>query len=330
MNAVTVFNPAANLPAHLRKGELSDLTKALAGGASTTKRLSIKGGVFRLMVGAKQVAAIDERYLDVILVSASPKVGRTWYAAKFAEEEAPKAPDCWSANGDQPDPSSPKIQSQQCATCPQNVSGSGEGDTKSCRYNQKLALTLANDQEGDVLQLIVPAKSIFGKEENGQHPLQSYARFMAAQGVSVDTVITRLKFDTNSSSPKLFFKPMRWLSEDEYATAQEKGKSPDALLAIASGPENGAAAPAAIPGTPPGAAAAAPKPTPAPVDDEPPPPPPAAKKTRTKKDAAPAAAAPADEPPPPEPTVRTKAPTASAPVAPGSLAATVAAWDDED
>ena len=48
MTALTAFNPAA-LPAHLRKAELSEATKALMGNASGY-RLSIKAGAFRALV----------------------------------------------------------------------------------------------------------------------------------------------------------------------------------------------------------------------------------------------------------------------------------------
>jgi hypothetical protein len=44
--------------------------------------------------------------------------------------------------------------------------------------NNALLLFLANDMEGDVLQLTLPAKSIFGKEEGDNRPLQAYARFL--------------------------------------------------------------------------------------------------------------------------------------------------------
>jgi hypothetical protein len=41
-----------------------------------------------------------------------------------------------------------------------------------------------------------------------------------------------LKFDTKSQSPKLFFKGMRWLTEDEHAICEEKSKSPEAIKAV--------------------------------------------------------------------------------------------------
>jgi len=233
MTNLTTFNPS-KLPSFVKKAELSSIAKALAGsiGGSSIKRISTKGGVFRLLSGGKEVAAIDDRHLDVVIVNAAPKVSRTFYAGQYVEGEA-KGPDCWSADGDIPDPSSSDIQSSSCATCPQNIKGSGQGDSRACRYSQRLAVTLANDLEGDVMQLTLAATSIFGKDEGeARRPLQAYARFLAAQNISPEMVVTRLKFDTKAAVPKLFFMPVRWLEDDEYGLAIEKGNTEDAKKAV--------------------------------------------------------------------------------------------------
>ena len=107
---VVQFNPA-QLPSFAKKGEVSAMAKALAGGGGFGKRLSIKGGVFRLIVDGKEVSAIDERFLDVVLVAAATKIGRTWYAKKFTEE-GNQGPACWSAEGVTPDPTSTSVQSE--------------------------------------------------------------------------------------------------------------------------------------------------------------------------------------------------------------------------
>lgn len=232
MSNLTNFNPS-QLPAFARKGELSEIAKALTGGGTgvSSKRISIKGGVFRLMAGGKEIAAIDDRHLDVVIVNAAPKVSRTFYAGQYVEGET-KAPDCWSADGDLPDAKAENPQAKSCATCPQNVKGSGQGDTRACRFSQRLAVTLANDIGGDVMQLTLAATSIFGKEDGDKRPLQAYARYLAAQNISPETLVTRLKFDTKAAVPKLYFQPVRWLDDAEYALVQEKGSSDEAKRAI--------------------------------------------------------------------------------------------------
>jgi len=232
MSNLTTFNPS-QLPAFARKGELSAIAKALTGGGTGTsmKRISTKGGVFRLIAGGKEVAAIDDRHLDVVIVNAAPKVSRTFYASQFVEGEA-KAPDCWSADGDLPDATASQPQAKSCATCPQNIKGSGQGDSRACRFSQRLAVVLANDMEGDVMQLTLAATSIFGKEDGDKRPLQAYARYLAAQNISPETLVTRLKFDTKAAVPKLFFQPVRWLDDTEFAGVIEKGQSEEAKRAV--------------------------------------------------------------------------------------------------
>jgi hypothetical protein len=269
MSNVTLFNPS-NVPAFARKAEMSDLAKALAGGGGASgHRISIKGMVFRLIANGKEIATVDERFLDVVIVKAAPKVARVFYAAKYDKDAAAVAPDCQSNDGDKPDPKSKNVQADSCATCAQNIAGSGQGDSRACRFQQRLAVVLANSIEGDVMQLSLPATSVFGKEEGDNRALQAYARWLVAQGVDPSTVVTRMKFDMASESPKLFFKAMRWLTDDEFAEATTQGATPEATKAItmdASGMEMGKPADA-LKGKAPAAKAKA-KPAPVVEDEE--------------------------------------------------------------
>jgi len=234
MSNITLFN-SANVPAFARNNELSDTARALTGGGAgvTTKRISIKGGVFRLVAGGKEVAAIEDRHLDVIIVRAAPKVSRIFYAGAYDAEKIVR-PECWSNDGEKPDASIESPQNKTCMGCPQNEAGSGNGNSRACRFQQRLAVVLANNPEGDVLQLTLPATSIFGKEEGDKRPLQAYARYLAAQTppVNPEQIITRMKFDTKAESPKLFFAPTRWLTDDEYPIAVNQGESDDAKKAV--------------------------------------------------------------------------------------------------
>lgn len=231
MSNVVAFNPS-QVPAFAKKGELSAVAKALAGGGGQTgKRISIKGGVFRLISDGKEIAQIEDRYLDVVIVNAAQKIGRTYYEGAF-DPENPTPPRCWSADGEKPDAKVQDAPSATCAACPNNIKGSGAGESRACRFSQRLAVVLANDVEGDVLQLTLPATSIFGKEEGDNRPLQAYARWLAAQSVGPDMVVTRMKFDTKAESPKLYFKPMRWLTDEEHEASVKQGQSGDAIRAI--------------------------------------------------------------------------------------------------
>jgi hypothetical protein len=257
MGELANFN-ATQAPSFARKGELSTLAKSLAGGGvgGGGKRISIKGGVFRLMADGKEITSIDDRHLDVVIVNAAPKISRTYYAGTY-EEGNTSAPNCWSADGETPDASVDEPQASNCASCPMNVKGSGQGESKACRFSQRLAVVLANDIGGDVMQLTLAATSIFGKEEGDKRPLQAYARYLAAQNINPETLVTRLRFDTKAAVPKLFFQPLRWLEDDEYAVAVEKGSSTPAKNAITMSVAKKADAPLALEGAKPKAKAVA-------------------------------------------------------------------------
>jgi hypothetical protein len=315
MSNITLFN-SAQVPAFVANAELSETTLALAGGPASgpgVKRVSIKGGVFRLVAGGKEMANIEDRHLDVIVVKAAPKVSRIFYAGKYDKDAPGAAPDCWSNDGETPDKSIKDPQASTCAKCPQNIAGSGNGNSRACRYQQRLAVVLANNPEGDVLQVTLPATSIFGKGEGDKLPLQAYARWAATQTppVNLDMVVTRMKFDTTAESPKLVFAPQRWLTGDEYETVKEKAAGVEAQRAVLMTPAAadgvGKPAPMLLEGKRPDMVAEeeeAPKPK--------------------KKAAAPAVSE--DE----EPEVRKPAPKAEAvPAKKGKLADIVADWDDE-
>ena len=236
MTAMTLFSKGGNnLPAHLRNLELDATTKALMGstGSSTGKRISIRGNVFRMLVDGKEIAQNEDRAMNIVIVAANPHVSRSFYEGTY-EEGKNVAPTCWSNDGITPDTKVDEPQASKCANCPQNIAGSGQGNGRACRYSQRLAVTLENDLQGDVYQLTLPAQSIFGNAESGKMPLQAYAKFLGGHGLPVTAVVTEMRFDTASATPKLTFKAVRPLEEDEMATCQEKGQSADAKAAIAS------------------------------------------------------------------------------------------------
>lgn len=229
MSELAIFSQT--LPAHLRNAEMDETTKALMGGGGNSKRISIEGGVWRMMVNGKEVAQNEDRAMNVVIVAAAQKVSRIFYAGTY-KKGVISAPDCWSPDGEVPDAKAKTPQAKSCATCPQNVKGSGNGDSRACRFQQRLAVVLENDVGGDVYQLALPSTSIFGAGENGKWPLQTYAKMIASKGAPITSVVTEMRFDTASSTPKLTFKPVRFLETSEFETALEQGKSPAAVSAI--------------------------------------------------------------------------------------------------
>jgi len=227
---LTLFSKE-KLPAYLAKVQMDDVTKSLMSGGVSVPRISIRGSVFRKIVGGEEVMQSEDRAMNVIIINSAPSRYRTFYAKSYVEGEN-QAPTCWSSDDKAPDAEVAEPQSRSCADCPQNIKGSGQGESKACRYSQHLAVLLENDLDGDVLQLILPSQSIFGKGENGKLPLQAYVRFLASHNLPVTTVVTEMRFDLSSATPKLTFKPVRPLTEEEYELSRERAQEQDALDAV--------------------------------------------------------------------------------------------------
>ena len=232
MSNMTLFK-GANLPSRLKNQELDDVTKSLmgGGGGSTYKRISIKGNVFRMVAGGKEIATNEDRAMNIVIAAAAPKTSRQYYAGTY-QEGVVSAPDCWSADGEAPSPTIESPKSTTCAQCPMNIAGSGQGTGRACRYTHRLAVLLENDIKGDVYELSLAATSLFGKGENGKMPLFQYAKQLAGHGLNVTDVVTELRFDTDSATPKMVFRAVRPLEVAEIDEVLDKATSLEAIQAI--------------------------------------------------------------------------------------------------
>jgi len=221
----------SGLPAYLKNAQ-DDATSILAGGELGARRISIKGGVFREFIGGKEYRVSEERSMNVVIIKAAPKVSRTYYAETYTEGEAIK-PTCWSSDSQRPDPDVKNKQSATCLSCPQNIKGSGQGDSRACRYQQRLAVVIEGEvDKEEVYQLVLPPTSVFGDGEKGRLPLQAYARHLKNHNTPIIGVVTEMRFDTASPTPKLVFKPVRPVTEDEFNVIQRLKDSPEANAAI--------------------------------------------------------------------------------------------------
>ena len=231
MSEMTLFK--GGLPDYLKGAD--DATNSLAGtgdGGLGARRISIKGGVFREFIGGKEYRVSEERSMNVIIIKAAPKVSRIFYSGSYVEGET-VSPTCWSSDSQRPDEKSKEKQSATCLTCAQNIKGSGQGESRACRYQQRLAVVVDGEvDKGEVYQLVLPPPSVFGDGEKGKHPLQAYARHLKNHGTPITGVVTEMRFDTASPTPKLVFKPVRPVTEDEFLKITELKDSAEALAAI--------------------------------------------------------------------------------------------------
>jgi hypothetical protein len=73
-----------------------------------------------------------------------------------------------------------------------------------------------------VYQMRISATSIFGKGQKDDMSMQGYAKYLHNHKTSSLAVVTQVRFDEKSVTPKLFFKALRALNEPELKTALEQ------------------------------------------------------------------------------------------------------------
>jgi hypothetical protein len=259
------------LPSYLRGAGSDDVTKILAGESSGgMRRISIKGNAFRELIGGKEYRVSEERAMNIVIIKAAPKVSRTYFAGSYSEGEAVR-PTCWSSDSQKPDAAVKTKQSDTCLNCPQNIKGSGQGESRACRYSQRLAVLIEGEVDREeVYQLVLPSTSIFGEGDKGKMPLREYAKFLDRKGAFMSGVITEMKFDIASPVPKLFFRPIRAVTEEEWEVIQRLKDSEEAEKAIELTVSDADNVQKEAPAAPKKAALPAPKPAPVvePEEDE--------------------------------------------------------------
>jgi hypothetical protein len=190
-------------------------------------------GVFRRVINGKEAGKVRDGFINVIIVNALPKVSRQYYAAAYDPDGTPTLPDCWSNLGDIPDAKASNPQASSCIACPQNIDGSSaNGKSRACRFQRRIAVILEGDMSGDIYQMNIPAASLFGKGVGNTHPFESYAKFLPANGESIDRVVTEMRFDENETADVLQFTAVRHLNDEEVevvVAAQATSESKNAV-----------------------------------------------------------------------------------------------------
>lgn len=236
-NEISIFRDEKNVTVAAPQG-VDEITRRLLGNTLNLKRISIKGGKWRMIMGGEQIATSNSDTLDVVVVNAAPHVSRYFYNKGY-DGKSVGAPDCWSNDGVRPDPKSKHPQYKQCEGCPKNIAGSGtNGQGRACRYARRLAVVLANDvEQSDVYQIQLPPTSMFGKAKDDAHmPLDAYVRHLAGYNYSITGVVTEMRFDPNAESPRIYFRAVKRLTDEQRTVVAEKSKSSEALAAIAFNP----------------------------------------------------------------------------------------------
>lgn len=238
MSLPAIFHPQ-NLPPHIAAAMAKIPYKPLLDASRTVSRISLKSNRFHQVIGGQTVHTSNETHLDVVLVASAGKVGRTYFDVAYDPNAAEKArPRCWSADGVKPHGSVASPMSASCASCPMNIKGSaaqGNQKAKACAYQARLAVVLPSDPDLTIYQLDAKGGTLFGTDypTQGMWNLTGYTRLLESMKTSSAMLVTRITMDMQSSTPKLFFAPLRFLSPEELEAVAE---------IIASGEADGVAA----------------------------------------------------------------------------------------
>lgn len=228
MSNIAIINQ--DLPDFLQEAGVSALTKQLAGNSGVA-RIVPKNGIFRKVVGKEEMGKVKGA-INAVIVSASPHVGRIFYMKQWTPDAEPTAPDCFSNDGQTPDPKAENPQSDRCDSCSQNVKGSGMGNSKACRYSRRLAMVLEEDfgtsLQGRVYQMNLASKSLFGDMVgDNAHPFENYAKYLANNGKSLDYVVTQISFNEENDNQSVLFTPMRHINRGEFDVTKSLGSKPE-------------------------------------------------------------------------------------------------------
>lgn len=228
-NAMTV---SGQIPKSLQNvAGLDDLSNDLSGGMTGGYAVvSVRGSKWRIKHHSDEKLVTNDNddpvpSLEVVLVKASPSLSKIYYAASYVEGDD-NPPDCWSLDGITPDTAVPKKQSPTCAACPHNIWGSkitpAGKKARACSDSRRVAVVPAgdipNEGYGGLMLLRVPAASLGG--------LADYGRGVGGKGFLYNGIVTKIGFDPEPAFPKLTFKPVRVLTEEEGEQVAAHLKSP--------------------------------------------------------------------------------------------------------
>lgn len=216
----------------LKEGLDEDTLAVATSGGNSTKRMSIRGGNFHKVINGREVSTIEDNHVEVVIVKMAHNASRTFYEGEY-EEGKPVSPTCWSTDSKLPDEEVSTPQAKNCNICDFSVRGSGAGGMgAACKLSWRIAIVLLDDIAGDVMQMVLPATSTFGKEDTGKWPFRPYIQMLANNSVSASNVVTKMEFASDYSIPKLYFSPTAAVESKDIEVVREQSKSSAAEEAI--------------------------------------------------------------------------------------------------
>ena len=200
------------------------ITSKVSASSMTSKRITFSKNKFVIKVNGNEVNRSNSTSLDVVIINASEFVSRMYYAKGYNAKDTDKArPVCWTSNSQNPDASVPTPQASACSSCPQNIKGSGPNGTKACRFERRMAVVLASqDEQGnwyfddEIYQMKLASLSIFGTGPQNRRPFNEYGDYLKANNSQLMGVVSRITFDESTQVDKVGFQAVGRLTEAQF------------------------------------------------------------------------------------------------------------------
>lgn len=227
MSDIIPFDKKANqLPAALVDIFADSSAEDLISSGAGFPVISIRGSKWRIKVNGEEHPLINQETgdpmpsIELTIITSQKGLSKIFYEKNYSEGDV-EAPDCSSMEGDVPDKNILKPVAPTCQACPNNAWGSRVSESgvesKACGDSKRIAVTftsnMKNEELGGPMLLRVPAASL--------KDLSKFARGMAAKGFKPQQISMRVGFDMNASYPKLTFKAVRPLSQEEVGVIAE-------------------------------------------------------------------------------------------------------------
>lgn len=82
--------------------------------------------------------------------------------------------------------------------------------------------------EGSVYQMNLASRSLFGESVgNNTHPFESYIKYLANNGKSLDFVVTTLSFNEDNDNSSVLFTPSRFINKAEHSVTSVVAAKPE-------------------------------------------------------------------------------------------------------
>lgn len=216
-------NALATVPKHLVEHGDDSMLDDVKSSGFIRNNISLRGMRFRLREGSEEISVVRGESLEVIIIGAIKGYQRQFFGPYIQGQGSP--PICQSNDGVVPTRTAQEPQNSKCATCTRNAKTQLRDDGskgRECSFLKRLAIYIPGQGEM-AWQLDVKGMSIFGKEvtDEGYSGWNKFVQRLAKDNIEPFKIKTSIIFDESATVPKIMFRPVGWVSKEEYTAARK-------------------------------------------------------------------------------------------------------------